>query len=83
MERERNYMHSHKDWDNDDYRAPGDWGRERHWPLHEPQVLQTFKLKYITDRSLNSLKKIHRFFFVRASFTHINLFLLKFLTVII
>ncbi|CAH2104356.1 unnamed protein product [Euphydryas editha] len=38
MERERNYMHSHKDWDNDDYRGSGDWGRERHWPLHDPQM---------------------------------------------
>ncbi|XP_023941530.2 zinc finger CCCH domain-containing protein 13 [Bicyclus anynana] len=37
MDRERGYMHPRKDWDNDDYRGP-DWGRERHWPLHEPQM---------------------------------------------
>ncbi|XP_047041687.1 uncharacterized protein DDB_G0284459-like isoform X3 [Helicoverpa zea] len=37
MDRERGYMHPHKDWDNDDYR-PGDWGRERHWPMHDPQM---------------------------------------------
>ncbi|KAL4712841.1 hypothetical protein ACJJTC_011911 [Scirpophaga incertulas] len=35
LDRERGYMHPHKDWDNDDYRAGGDWGRERHWPMHE------------------------------------------------
>ncbi|XP_026488275.1 zinc finger CCCH domain-containing protein 13-like [Vanessa tameamea] len=38
MDRERNYMHSHKEWDNEDYRGRGDWGRERHWPLHKPQM---------------------------------------------
>lgn len=32
-------MHPHKDWENDDYRAGGDWGRERHWPMHESQVV--------------------------------------------
>ncbi|XP_028166734.1 zinc finger CCCH domain-containing protein 13-like isoform X1 [Ostrinia furnacalis] len=37
MDRERGYMHPHKDWDNDDYRS-ADWGRERHWPMHEPQM---------------------------------------------
>ncbi|XP_047514354.1 uncharacterized protein DDB_G0284459-like [Pieris napi] len=36
MERDR-YMH-HKDWDNDDYRGSGDWGRERHWPMHDAQM---------------------------------------------
>ncbi|XP_045785216.1 zinc finger CCCH domain-containing protein 13-like [Maniola jurtina] len=38
MDRERGYMHPHKEWDNEDYRGPGDWGRERHWPLHDPQM---------------------------------------------
>lgn len=42
MDRER-YMHSHKEWDNEDYRGPGDWGRERHWPMHDSQVI--FKLE--------------------------------------
>lgn len=37
MERER-YIHSHKDWDNEDYRGPGDWGRERHWPMLDSQM---------------------------------------------
>ncbi|CAH0726056.1 unnamed protein product, partial [Brenthis ino] len=37
MDRER-YMHSHKEWDNEDYRGPGDWGRERHWPMHDSQM---------------------------------------------
>ncbi|XP_037976761.2 zinc finger CCCH domain-containing protein 13 isoform X1 [Plutella xylostella] len=37
MERERSYMHPHKEWDNEDYRAGGDWGRDRHWPMHDPQ----------------------------------------------
>ncbi|KAM3964594.1 LOW QUALITY PROTEIN: uncharacterized protein ACR2FA_000981 [Aphomia sociella] len=32
LDRER-YMH--KDWDNEDYRPTGDWGRERHWPMHD------------------------------------------------
>ncbi|CAH0700417.1 unnamed protein product [Spodoptera exigua] len=36
MDRER-YMHPHKEWDNDDYR-PGEWGRERHWQMHDPQM---------------------------------------------
>ncbi|XP_013182926.2 zinc finger CCCH domain-containing protein 13 [Amyelois transitella] len=35
IDRERGYMHPHKDWDNEDYRAAGDWGRDRHWPMHE------------------------------------------------
>ncbi|XP_049879549.1 zinc finger CCCH domain-containing protein 13-like [Pectinophora gossypiella] len=38
MDRERGYMHPHKEWDNEDYRAGGDWGRERHWPMREPQM---------------------------------------------
>lgn len=42
LDRERNYMQPHKDWDNDDYRAAGDWGRERHWPLHDPQVQEHY-----------------------------------------
>ncbi|XP_061707488.1 zinc finger CCCH domain-containing protein 13-like [Cydia pomonella] len=36
MDRER-YMHQHKEWDSEDYRG-GDWGRDRHWPMHEPQM---------------------------------------------
>lgn len=39
IDRERGYMHPHKEWDNDDYRGPGEWGRERHWPMHDPQVI--------------------------------------------
>lgn len=43
MDRERGYIHPHKDWDNDDYRpgggGGGDWGRDRHWGMHEPQVI--------------------------------------------
>ncbi|XP_068621669.1 fl(2)d-associated complex component-like isoform X2 [Battus philenor] len=38
IDRERAYMHTHKDWENEDYRGPGDWGRERHWPIHDPQM---------------------------------------------
>ncbi|KPJ12285.1 Zinc finger CCCH domain-containing protein 13 [Papilio machaon] len=38
IDRERGYIHPHKDWDNEDYRGPGDWGRERHWPIHDPQM---------------------------------------------
>ncbi|CAH2240600.1 zinc finger CCCH domain-containing protein 13-like isoform X2 [Pararge aegeria] len=38
LDRERGYMHPRKEWDNEEYRGPGDWGRERHWPLHEPQM---------------------------------------------
>lgn len=34
LDRER-YMHSHKEWDNEDYRPSGEWGRERHWSMHE------------------------------------------------
>ncbi|CAK1550123.1 unnamed protein product [Leptosia nina] len=37
LDRERGYMH-HKDWDNDDYRGSGDWGRDRHWPMHDAQM---------------------------------------------
>ncbi|XP_045511339.1 fl(2)d-associated complex component-like isoform X2 [Colias croceus] len=37
LDRERGYMH-HKEWDNEDYRGSGDWGRERHWPMHESQM---------------------------------------------
>ncbi|XP_063376543.1 zinc finger CCCH domain-containing protein 13-like [Cydia fagiglandana] len=36
MDRER-YMHPHKEWESEDYRG-GDWGRDRHWPMHEPQM---------------------------------------------
>lgn len=43
MDRERGYINPHKDWDNDDYRpgggGGGDWGRDRHWGMHEPQVM--------------------------------------------
>ncbi|OWR44339.1 hypothetical protein KGM_211150 [Danaus plexippus plexippus] len=38
LDRERGYIHSHKDWDNDDYRGPGDWGRDRNWQMHEGQM---------------------------------------------
>ncbi|CAH2067198.1 unnamed protein product, partial [Iphiclides podalirius] len=38
IDRERGYIHPHKDWDTEDYRGPGDWVRERHWPLHDPQM---------------------------------------------
>lgn len=38
MDRERGYLHPHKEWENEDYRAGGDWGRERHWPMHESQM---------------------------------------------
>lgn len=41
MDRDR-YIHSHKDWDNEDYRGPGDWGRERHWPMLDSQVRCAF-----------------------------------------
>lgn len=54
MDRERGYMHPHKEWDNDDYR-PGEWGRERHWPIHDPQVIQSsdlFKI-YISFNNIN------------------------------
>lgn len=34
MERERAYMHPHKEWEGDDYRPGGDWTRERNWPMH-------------------------------------------------
>ncbi|CAG4998089.1 unnamed protein product [Parnassius apollo] len=37
---ERGYIHPHKDWDNEDYRGPGDWGRDRHWPIHDPQMTE-------------------------------------------
>lgn len=43
MDRER-YMHPHKEWDNDDYR-PGEWGRERHWQMHDAQVI-IFRFMY-------------------------------------
>lgn len=42
MDRERGYIHPHKEWDNDDYRpggGGGDWGRDRHWGMHETQVM--------------------------------------------
>ncbi|XP_041970188.1 zinc finger CCCH domain-containing protein 13-like [Aricia agestis] len=38
MDHERGYIHGHKDWDNDDYRGPGEWGRDRNWPMHDPQM---------------------------------------------
>ncbi|XP_050670430.1 uncharacterized protein DDB_G0284459-like isoform X1 [Leptidea sinapis] len=31
IDRDHGYLH-HKEWDNEDYRGSGDWGRERHWP---------------------------------------------------
>lgn len=37
LDRERAYMHR-KDWDNEDYHASGDWGRDRHWPIHDSQM---------------------------------------------
>lgn len=37
IDRERGYIHPHKEWDNEDYRG-GDWSRERRWPMHDPQV---------------------------------------------
>lgn len=37
MDRERGYMHPHKEWDNEDYRG-GDWGRDRRWPMHDSQM---------------------------------------------
>lgn len=40
IDRERGYMHPHKDWDNEDYRGAGDWGRDRRWPMHESQVFK-------------------------------------------
>lgn len=44
IDRERGYMHPHKDWDNEDYRS-AEWGRDRHWPLHEPQVYKFYLLR--------------------------------------
>lgn len=48
IDRERGYLHPHKDWDNEDYRAAGDWGRDRRWPMHESQVRLTYKM-LLTD----------------------------------
>lgn len=53
MDRERGYIHPHKDWDNDDYRpgggGGGDWGRDRHWGMREPQVMLHGIKKYCTS----------------------------------
>ncbi|GBP31170.1 Zinc finger CCCH domain-containing protein 13 [Eumeta japonica] len=38
LDRERGYIHAHKEWDNDEYRGPPEWGRDRHWTIHDPQM---------------------------------------------
>ncbi|XP_037301570.1 zinc finger CCCH domain-containing protein 13-like [Manduca sexta] len=37
IDRERAYMHR-KEWENEEYRSAGEWGRERHWSMHESQM---------------------------------------------